>query len=89
MIKSTKKFKWEVYIIQAENGNLYTGITTDIGRRLKEHQERNKGAKFFNISRPSKLLYQESHPNRSSALKREMQIKKMTRSEKLLLTKSR
>lgn len=77
---------WYVYIIQTEKGMLYTGITKNIERRFQEHMfEKNKGAKFFRSSIPEKILYQETHPSRSMATKREMAIKKMTRSEKLEL----
>jgi putative endonuclease len=62
---------------------LYTGITTDLERRLAEHKEGYKGAKFFSLSRPEKIVFQESHPNRASATKRESEIKKMSREEKL------
>ncbi len=75
---------WTVYIIQALNGNLYTGITTDLGRRLENHKNK-KGARFFNFSQPKQIMYQESHLNRSEASKRENEIKKMTRQSKLEL----
>jgi putative endonuclease len=76
---------WEVYIIQTENLLLYTGITNDLERRFNEHQNDPKGAKFFHFSKPIKILFRESHPNRSEATKREISIKKMTRQEKLTL----
>lgn len=74
---------WEVYIIQTSNGKLYTGITTDLDRRFNEHLKSKKGARFFNFSNPQKILFRESHSNRSEATKREINIKKMTRLEKL------
>jgi putative endonuclease len=75
---------WYVYIIQTEKGVLYTGITTDIERRFSEHLfESKKGAKFFRGSVPEKIVYQEVCDSRSMASKREAQIKKMKRSEKL------
>ena len=76
---------WTVYIIQAESGKLYTGITNDLDRRLEEHREGNRGARFFRFSGPKKLLFSESHPNRSEASKREAEIKKMSRQQKLAL----
>ena len=79
---------WEVYVIQTANGKLYTGITTDLDRRFKEHSETKKGASFFNFSNPQKILFREAHPNRSEATKREIHIKKMNRSEKLALIES-
>lgn len=79
------KEKWIVYIIQTESGKLYTGITKDLDRRFGEHKEKKKGARFFRISNPEKILHQETYPNRSEASKRESEIKKMTREEKLAL----
>lgn len=76
---------WEVYIIQAKSGTLYTGITTDLDRRFADHQNGAKGARFFRISSPEKIVFRESHPNRSEATKREIQIKKMTRAQKMAL----
>lgn len=77
---------WEVYIIQTENGQLYTGITNDLKKRLEAHcKERKGGARFFCISSPKEILFRESHPNRSEASKRESMIKKMSRSEKMEL----
>lgn len=77
--------QWEVYIIEAENGKLYTGITIDLQRRFQEHQgiKGKKGASFFHFSKPSKVLYREKCLNRSDASKREKQIKKLSREKKL------
>jgi putative endonuclease len=86
-MKSQKKIKWTVYIIEAQNGRFYTGITTQIERRFEEHQKSPKGAKFFRLSKAKKLVYVRSCPNRSQASKREAKIKKMTRKEKLKLIK--
>lgn len=79
---------WKVYIIQAIDGKLYTGITNDLKRRLDEHKKKIKGARFFYFSNPDKVVFHESHPNRSHASKREILIKKMSRKEKLELIKS-
>lgn len=73
---------WQVYIIKTVSGKLYTGITKDINRRFAEHLDSEKGATFFRISAPEQVLFQESHPNRSSATKREIEIKKMSRQQK-------
>lgn len=78
--------RWHVYIIQTDLGTLYTGITTDLERRLSEHRKGKKGARFFRFSSASKLIYSEQHVNRSEATKRERAIKKMTRHQKLTLT---
>ncbi len=76
---------WFVYIIEADNGHFYTGITTDISRRFQEHQQQQKGARFFRTSAAKKLVYQEPHPDRSSASKREAAIKKLSRQAKIAL----
>lgn len=79
------KAEWFVYIIEADNGKLYTGITTDISRRFRQHQTHTGGARFFHTSQAKKLVYQEKHPDRSSASKREAAIKKLSRQAKLTL----
>ncbi|MGY8867573.1 MAG: GIY-YIG nuclease family protein [Methylophagaceae bacterium] len=84
---SLNEKKWFVYITEAENGYLYTGITTDLARRFSEHQTKQAGAKFFNISPPKKIVFHEPHSNRSSASKREASIKKLSRKEKIALIK--
>jgi putative endonuclease len=76
---------WFVYIISTASGKLYTGITKDLERRFTEHATNKKGARFFHFSTAEALVYQESHPDRSSASKRECEIKKMSRKEKLAL----
>lgn len=76
---------WFVYIIQTESGKLYTGITTDLERRFSEHKSQRLGAKFFHTTSPSKIVFSETFSNRSQASKRESEIKKMTRQEKLFL----
>jgi putative endonuclease len=84
----TAKTEWFVYIIEADNGHLYTGITTDLSRRFKQHQAHSGGARFFHTSPARKLVYQETQPDRSSASKREIAIKKLRRSQKLALIQS-
>ena len=76
---------WEVYIIQAESGKLYTGITNDLNRRFKAHSEGKTGARFFHFSAPKSILYRELLSNRSEASKRESEIKKMSRTQKMHL----
>lgn len=75
---------WYLYIIETTSGKLYTGITTDLERRFKQHKT-GKGAKFFHKNIPKKIVYTEEHPDRSLASKRECAIKKMTRKAKLAL----
>ena len=79
------KATWTVYIIQSHSGKLYTGITTCLEERFKAHSSQSKGAKFFRFSPPEEVIFCESYPNRSEASKRESEIKKMTRLEKLKL----
>jgi putative endonuclease len=83
-----KEQAWEVYIIQSEAGHLYTGITTNLERRFADHQSQKKGARFFRISSPKCILFKEIQKNRSEASKRECEIKKMKREEKLKLISS-
>jgi len=74
-----------VYILECCDGTLYTGITKDITKRLDEHNNSDKGAKYTKARRPVKLLYKEASENRSTASKREYAIKKLTRVKKLQL----
>ena len=74
---------WFVYIVESADGKLYTGITTDVERRFREHREGKKGARFFRTTQPVQIVWREAHPDQSSATKREMAIKKMKRPQKL------
>ncbi|MCD4759142.1 MAG: GIY-YIG nuclease family protein [Arcobacteraceae bacterium] len=74
-----------VYILECSDGSLYTGITKDVSKRLDEHNSKDTGAKYTKARRPVKLVYQESSKDRSSASKREYEIKQFTRSKKLQL----
>lgn len=73
---------WTVYIIQAENGSYYTGITKDLPRRWKEHVSGKRGARFFRSSSPKEIVYQEQVKSRSEASKREIFIKSLSRDQK-------
>jgi len=75
---------WCVYVIRCLDGSLYTGITTNISRRFQQHAA-GKGAKYFRGRVPELVVYLETQHTRSSASKRELQIKAMQRSEKLAL----
>jgi len=77
---------WSLYIIQCSDNTLYTGITTDIARRIKEHNAQ-KGAFYTKNKTPVKLVYHEAVANRSEACKREHFIKSLERSQKLALIK--
>lgn len=76
--------QWVVYILECRDGTLYTGITDRLEHRLKAHNE-GKGAKYTRGRGPVKLLWQEQCPDHSYALRREIQIKRLSRSEKLVL----
>lgn len=73
-----------VYVLECKDGSLYTGITTDVVRRLKEHQS-GIGSHYTRAREVVKMVYKEKHPSRSSALKREAEIKKWKREKKLQL----
>ena len=74
-----------VYILKCSDETLYTGITTDLQRRIKEHNSSDKGAKYTSLRRPVELVYSEKSCDRSSASKREYVIKKMSKIKKMEL----
>lgn len=73
---------WSVYIILCSDGSLYTGISTDVERRFRQHQS-GQGAKFFRSRQPKKIVFLEAGHCHSSAAQLEIQIKKMTHSDKI------
>jgi putative endonuclease len=77
--------QWYVYMIKASDGRLYTGVTTDVERRFNEHFGSLKGARFFRGRQPVEVVFTENHPDRSSAQRRESEIKKLPRVLKLEL----
>jgi putative endonuclease len=78
---------WHVYIILCSDDTLYTGITTDIERRMRQHAT-GRGAKYFRGRQPKELIYLEGGHDRSAASKRELCIKAMKRADKCLLASS-
>lgn len=75
-----------VYIVKCADNTLYTGIATELERRIDEHNGSDKGAKYTRPRRPVTLVYSEEYPDRRAASKREYEIKKkMSRAEKLRL----
>ena len=78
---------WEVYIVRCSTGELYTGCTVDLKRRVKQHNN-GSGSKFTRSRRPVVLVYREVCANRSLALRRESQIKRMSRAQKTRLVQS-
>jgi predicted GIY-YIG superfamily endonuclease len=77
---------WFVYILRCADGSLYTGITKGVKRRSQQHLN-GTASRYTRSRRPTKLVWQEPHPSRSSALKREAAIKAMTRPAKMALMK--
>jgi len=78
-----------VYIVECADNTLYTGIATDLKRRIEEHNGSDKGAKYTRVRRPVTLVYSETYPDRSTASKREYEIKKkMSRAQKCKLIAS-
>ena len=67
---------WFLYLLRCCDGSLYTGVTTDVRRRLRQHRD-GTGGSYTRSRRPLRLVYQEAHPDRSSALKREAQVKRL------------
>lgn len=76
---------WQVYILKCADGTFYTGITTDLQRRIEEHNSSALGAKYTKGRGPVEVVYAEKFKNRSLASKEENRIKKLTRNEKLEL----
>jgi len=76
-----------VYILECADKTLYTGYTTDLDKRIKNHNESKVGAKYTKARRPVALKYSEKLATLSEALKREIEIKNLTRKEKLKLIK--
>jgi len=78
---------WQVYIIRCSDESLYTGITTDVTRRFAEHG-RGAGAKYFRGRAPRQLVFLESGHDRSSASRRELEIKRLSPAAKRALIAS-
>ena len=76
-----------VYLLLCKDGSIYTGITTDVGRRFSEHRA-GAGGHYTRSRKAKKILYTERHPHRSAASKREAEIKSWPREKKLRLARS-
>lgn len=76
---------WYVYLIECEDGSLYTGVAVDVEKRFAEHAA-GKGARYTRSHPPRRLLARFEHPDRSSALKAEYAIKRLSAAEKRALT---
>lgn len=83
-----KKSSWFVYMVKCKDGSIYTGISNDVEDRIKEHNS-GEGAKYTASRKPVQLIFQEKHPDKSSAFKREIQIKRWSKVRKEELSKFR
>jgi len=72
---------WCVYVIECESGAWYTGVTNDLPRRFRQHAQ-GKGAKFFRLERPKRIVAAKACDSRSEALKQEAALKKLARMAK-------
>ena len=75
---------WVVYVLKCGDGSLYTGITNNLAKRILAH-EQGSGAKYTKGRAPFSIIYKERYKNRSDATKRELEIKKLSRQEKVAL----
>ena len=76
---------WQVYIVRCADDTLYTGVARDVEKRVLEHNESPRGAKYTKGRRPVVLMYSEDCDDRSQALRREHVIKQLSRTEKIKL----
>jgi putative endonuclease len=74
--------KWFLYILRCSDGTLYTGVTTDISRRLNEHNTSKRGSKYTRTRRPVELVYYVDFENQSTAQVAEYNFKQLTRKQK-------
>jgi len=81
---------WFVYMLRCADNSLYTGVTTDIERRVVEHNAKKSVTKYTRVRQPVSVAYYENAGSRSDACKREAQLKKLTKRDKeaLVLTES-
>ena len=75
---------WHVYILRCADGTLYTGITNDLDRRLKAHNA-GTASKYTRVRRPVTIMKKENADTKGDALRRELQIKSMSRQQKMAL----
>lgn len=82
--------KYFVYLLETERGTIYTGITTDVERRFREHLNgvSKKGAKYTNANKPVKILYTKEYETKSEAMREEYRIKHLSRAKKLEMIKN-
>ncbi len=77
----TADFPWTVYMVQCSDGSLYTGVTTDLERRLAQHNN-GRGAKYTRARRPVRLVYAERAADKGAALRREIALKRLSSARK-------
>ena len=73
---------WYLYVVECADGTLYTGITNNVSRRLHEHNNTKKGAKYTRVRRPVRLVWEKQYNNRSEAQAAEYQFKKLLHKQK-------
>jgi len=78
---------WYLYIVECSDKTLYTGITTDIEKRIEHHNTSNLGAKYTRGKRPVHLVYSKKYKDKASASKEEYRIKQLSRDEKIKMIK--
>lgn len=79
---------WSVYMVRCADNTLYTGVTTDVAKRVAAHNTSETGAKYTKTRRPVVLVYTETGFTRGAALSREAVVRKLPRQTKLLLLKN-
>jgi len=78
-----KRSPWYLYVVKCSDDTFYTGVTTDLERRLKEHNASPRGAKYTRTRRPVELVYSCSYLSRSQALRAEHKFKRLSKRQKL------
>ena len=73
---------WWLYVLLCADGSYYTGVTTNTERRLHEHNHTKRGAKYTRTRRPTRIIFLEQYPDRSSAMKAESKFKRLKRKQK-------
>lgn len=76
---------WYCYVVRCGDASFYTGVTTDIDRRIRQHNSKRGGCAYTRSRRPVVLVYRETVQDRATAQVREAEIKRMTREQKLML----
>jgi putative endonuclease len=74
--------EWSIYLLRCADGSVYTGIATDVSRRISEHEQGKRGAKYLRGRGPFELVYQRAVGDRSVATRIEYCVKQLSRSEK-------